>query len=130
MIIEAAIGAGSGLALLALFARMGNRALAEGGFVALVAMLAVYLGAELVTGTLNSMIIEMAAASAVTIAARLSMLRWPPALGIFVFFHGLYDAFFGAATGVAAWYPPLCAGFDVVVGIGLVAILYFRQSAA
>ena len=128
MIIEAAIGAGSGLALLALFARMGNRALAEGGFIALASMIAIYIGAELVTGSLASIITEMAVGSAVVLAARLTMLRWPPAIGIFVFLHGLYDAFFGASTGVASWYPPLCAGFDVVVGIGLIAILHTRRS--
>ena len=116
------------MALLALFARMGNRALADAGFIALATMLAIYIGAELVTGTLQSILIEMAVASAVTICARLAMLRWLPAIGIFIFLHGLYDAFFGASTGVAAWYPPLCAGFDVVVGIGLVAILYTRHS--
>ena len=130
MIIEAAIGAGSGLALLALFARMGNRALADGGYIALVAMLAVYLGAELVTGSMMSSLTEMAAASSVIVIARVAMMRWPPAIGVFVFLHGLYDAFFGASTGVADWYPPLCAGFDVVVGIGLVAILHRRRSTA
>lgn len=130
MIIEAAIGAGGGLALLALFARMGNRALADGGYIALVAMLAIYLGAELVTGSLTSIITEMAVTSAVIVLARVAMMRWPPAIGVFVFLHGLYDAFFGASTGVAAWYPPLCAGFDVVVGIGLVAILHRRRSTS
>ena len=130
MIIETAIGAGGGLALLALFARMGNRALADGGYIALVAMLAIYLGAELVTGSLISIIAEMVVTSAVIILARIAMIRWPPAIGVFVLLHGLYDAFFGASTGVAAWYPPLCAGFDVVVGIGLVAILHRRRSTA
>ena len=130
MIIEAAIGAGSGLALLALFARMGNRALADGGYIALIAMLAIYLGAELVTGSLTSIITEMAVTSAVIVLARVAMMRWPPAIGVFVFLHGLYDAFFGASTGVAAWYPPLCAGFDVVVGVGLVVVLQRRRSTA
>ena len=78
MIIEAAIGAGSGLALLALFARMGNRALADGGYIALIAMLAIYLGAELVTGSLTSIITEMAVTSAVIVLARVAMMRWPP----------------------------------------------------
>ena len=128
MIIEAAIGAGSGLALLALFARMGNRALAEGGYIAFVAMLAVYIGAELVTGTFDSIITEMVAASSVAVFARLAMLHWPPAIGVFVLLHGLYDALLGPSTGVAEWYPPLCAGFDVMVGAGLVGVLHLRNS--
>jgi len=72
--------------------------------------------------------VEMAIGTVVAVLARVVMLRWPPAIGIFVFCHGLYDAFFGASTGVADWYPPLCAGFDVVVGVGLVAILHLRRS--
>ena len=109
---------------------MGNRALADGGYIALIAMLAIYLGAELVTGSLTSIITEMAVTSAVIVLARIAMMQWPPAIGVFVFLHGLYDASFGASTGVADWYPPLCAGFDVVVGIGLVAILHRRRSTS
>ena len=125
--IAALIGAGSGLALLALFARMGNHALAEGGYIALVAMLSIYAGAELVTGSLSSIITELVIVSIVAVIARLAMLRWPPSIGLFVFLHGCYDALFGAGTGVATWYPPLCAGFDFVVGIGLMAILIKRS---
>ena len=56
--------------------------------------------------------------------------RWLPAIGIFVFFHGLYDAVFGPHTGVADWYPPLCAGFDLVVGVGLFVLLRKRIAVA
>ena len=128
--LAAAIGAGSGGLLLALFARGSARVLADSGYMALVAMLAVYIGARLVTGTLREVVIEMIIATIVVVIARIAMMRWLPAIGVFVFFHGIYDAVFGPHTGVASWYPPLCAGFDLIVGVGLFLILLKRAEAA
>jgi hypothetical protein len=125
-----AIGAGSGGLLLALFARGSDETLADAGYLALVAMLAVYIGARLVTGTFTEAVAEMAIASLVAVIARLAMERWLPAIGLFILAHGTYDAVFGPHTGVAEWYPPLCAGFDWVVGAGLLVILWRRSAQA
>lgn len=128
MIIEIAIGAGSALALLALFARLGDQALVEVGFIGLAAMLAIYVGAELVTGSLTDIVVEMMLAIGVTVLARIALVRWKPGIGVLILLHGGYDALFGPAKGVAEWYPPLCAGFDVVFGIGLLVLLHRRHS--
>lgn len=109
--------------MLALFVRATARTLADAGFVVLNIMLAIYIGARLVTGSFADVMIEVALASAVTVIVRLAMTRWMPAIGAAIFLHGMYDAFVGPHTGVAGWYPPLCAGFDWVVGIALIVIL-------
>ena len=127
MWLAAALGAGSGLALLALFARGGTKLLVESGYIALVAMLAVYVGAKLVTGSLAEIVIEAAIFTAVAGTARLAIDRWQPAIGLFILGHGAYDAIVGPHTGVATWYPPLCAGFDFIVGAGLLVILLKNQ---
>ena len=113
--------------MLALFARGSAQTLADTGYLALVAMLSIYIGAELVTGDLASFAIETSVASVVVIATRLAMQRWLPAIGIAIFLHGIYDALLGSYTGVADWYPPLCAGFDMVVGVGLVVFLKLKE---
>lgn len=113
--------------MLALFARQSDQQFADAGFVALAAMLSVYIGARLVTGDLWAIVVEATIASIVTVAARLAMARWLPAIGLFIFAHGVYDALAGPHTGVAGWYPPLCAGFDMIAGIGLLIILERRR---
>ena len=130
MLIEIAIGAGSGALLLALFARADDRALADSGYLALGLMLAVYVGARLVSGSLSEIIGEMAFGTAFLVVARLIMTRWRPGIGLMILFHGGYDAILGPSTGVAEWYPPLCAAFDLVVGAGLLIILHRRAIAA
>ena len=112
--------------MLALFARGSARTVADAGFLALNAMLSIYIGARLVTGTMTEVLVETAIATAVVVATRLAMMRWLPAIGIAIFLHGIYDAVFGPHTGVADWYPPLCAGFDMIVGAGLLVILHRR----
>ncbi len=124
-----AIGAGSGGLLLALFARLPAKALAQQGFLALNAMLAIYVGAQLVSGTLNEIIFETVFAVVAAGLTQVTMLRWLPAIGIAIALHGVYDAALGPHTGVAEWYPPLCAGFDFVVGVGLIALLIRKQRA-
>ncbi|MEL7218592.1 MAG: hypothetical protein AAGK01_09200 [Pseudomonadota bacterium] len=128
--LAAAIGAGIGVAMLALFARLPAPKLADSGFLALNVMLAVYIGASLVGGSMADVLTETAIASVAVVVARLAMMRWLPAIGIAVFLHGMYDAIVGPHTGVADWYPPLCAGFDFVVGVGLVVVLWRRTRAA
>ena len=90
-------------------------------------MLAIYIGAKLVTGSLEAIVIEMTVATGVAVVARIAMMRCEPSIGVFVFLHGIYDYVFGPATGVAEWYPLLCAAFDRVVGIGLFIILHMRN---
>ncbi|MEM8725279.1 MAG: hypothetical protein AAGE86_07140 [Pseudomonadota bacterium] len=121
--LAAAIGAGIGVLMLALFARLPAAKLADSGFAALIAMVSVYMGAQLVSGEFNDILIETGIAIVWVIVARLAMMRWLPSIGVAVFCHGLYDAFVGPHMGVADWYPPLCAGFDFLVGVGLVAVL-------
>lgn len=128
--IAAAIGAALGAVLLALFARASAKTLALNGFFALLAMLSVYAGARLVTGTFTAIMIEFAVATGAVLIAWFAMQRWLPSIGIAIFLHGTYDAVFGPSTGVAEWYPPLCAGFDIVVGLGLVLILLKKQDGA
>ncbi|MEL6530256.1 MAG: hypothetical protein AAFQ27_09855, partial [Pseudomonadota bacterium] len=113
-----------------LFARLPAPKLADSGFLALNVMLAVYIGASLVGGSMADVLTETAIASVAVVVARLAMMRWLPAIGIAVFLHGMYDAIVGPHTGVADWYPPLCAGFDFVVGVGLVVVLWRRTRAA
>lgn len=86
-------------------------------------MLAIYIGAQLATGSLTEILLETLFGTIALVAARLLMMRWLPSIGIMIFLHGMYDAILGERTGVADWYPPLCAGFDFLVGIGLVLVL-------
>lgn len=130
MLIAAGVGAASGLALLALFSRASAKTLALNGYFALIAMLAVYIGARLVTGSLEAIVAEMVLATVAVIAARLAMDRWLPAIGAAILLHGGYDALVGPSTGVIWWYPPLCAGFDLVVGVGLIALLMRKTTAS
>ncbi len=115
--------------MLALFARLPAPKLADTGFLGLNVMLAVYIGARLVSGEFDEVLFETALASVWVVLARVAMLRWLPAIGIAIFLHGLYDAFVGPHTGVAEWYPPLCAGFDLLVGLALVWLLLGKESA-
>ena len=126
--IAIAIGAGSGGLLLALFAwALSAKALAQQGYIVLNVMLAIYIGAQLVTGTITDVIYETLFAAVLVIATQLAMRKWLPSIGVAIFLHGLYDAIFGPHTGIADWYPPLCAGFDFVVGIGLIAVLIAKE---
>lgn len=125
--LAAAIGAGIGVSMLALFVRASAKTLGDAGLIALAAMLAIYIGARLVTGTTGEIVAEMGIATFVILLARWAMTRWPPAIGAAIFLHGFYDAIVGPHTGVASWYPPLCAGWDFVVGIGLLVILHRKS---
>ncbi|MBV7266586.1 hypothetical protein [Erythrobacter ani] len=127
--LAAAIGAGSGLLLLAFLVRLDAKTIANQGLIALVAMLAIYVGARLVSGSLEEILWETALALAAASVTQAIMLRWPPIVGVAILLHGTYDALVGPHTGVAEWYPPLCAGFDFVVGAGLLVILLRRERA-
>ena len=128
--LATAIGAGSGAALLALFARLPERQLADLGYLALISMLAIYIGARLVTGDITDVVLETVGATSAAILVRVLMTRWLPAIGAAILLHGCYDALVGPHTGVVNWYPPLCAGFDLIVGAGLLVILSRKRKAA
>lgn len=109
--------------MLALFARLDAKTVANQGLIALVAMLSIYVGARLVSGSFEAVLWETALALVAAGATQAIMFRWPPFIGLAILLHGCYDALVGPHTGVADWYPPLCAGFDFVVGAGLLVIL-------
>lgn len=86
-------------------------------------MLWIYVGAQLASGTLEHIIAESVFALIAGGVAQGLTMKWPPAIGLAILCHGAYDAILGPHTGVAEWYPPLYAGFDLVVGAGLTALL-------
>ena len=129
LLLIALMGAALGAVFLLFMQRSNARTQADFGFVLLNAMLAIYIGARLVSGSFQEVLIETAIASVFLLAARLAMNHWLPAIGIAIIIHGMYDAALGAHTGVALWYPPLCAGFDWAFGIGLAIILHRKVKA-
>ncbi|MEM6586029.1 MAG: hypothetical protein AAF692_09760 [Pseudomonadota bacterium] len=121
--LAATIGAGTGVLVLASFAFMPKAMRAPQGVLIFNVMLWIYVGAQLASGTLDHIIAESVFALVAGGAAQAMTLKWPPSVGIAILFHGAYDAIMGPHTGVAEWYPPLCAGFDLLVGVGLTALL-------
>ena len=96
------------------------------GFIAFAVMLGIYVGVRLATGTVSAILWETAFALVAAGIVQFLTLKWPPSVGIAILLHGGYDAFIGPHTGVAPWYPPLCAGFDLVVGVGLIVLLLYK----
>jgi len=96
------------------------------GYLALAIMLSIYLGAYLVTGTTQKIIHETILATIALGFATVFRSKWPLGIGIMILAHGAYDHFLGTHSGVADWYPPMCAGFDVIVGLGTI-ILMLKQ---
>jgi hypothetical protein len=127
--LAAAIGAGSGVALLALFVRLPHKVVAQQAFIVFAVMVWIYVGVRLANGALAEIAGEALFALVACGIAQLTMIRWPPSIGIAILLHGLYDAVVGPHTGVADWYPPLCAGFDAVAGLGLLVVLSRRSRA-
>ncbi|MEL7318137.1 MAG: hypothetical protein AAFN04_05800 [Pseudomonadota bacterium] len=125
--IAAAIGAGTGALVLALFAFAPQTMRAHQGVMIFNVMLWIYVGAQLATGTLDHIVAESVFALIAGLVVQALTMKWPPSVGIAIFLHGGYDALLGPHTGVAEWYPPLCAGFDMLVGVGLTAMLVRDQ---
>lgn len=121
------IGAVTGAVFLAASARLSSRILAAQGVLALTAMLWIYVGVHLVDGSVTDILFECLLAIIFGGVTLLAMRRWLPSIGVAIVLHGLYDAFVGPHTGVVAWYPPLCAGFDLVVGGGLIGMLAHKE---
>ncbi len=125
--LAAFVGAVLGASFLAVAARLSSTIIAAQGVIALTAMLSIYIGVQLVSGDLTDVIFESLFACVFVGGTLLAMRRWIPAIGAAILLHGLYDAFVGPHTGVAGWYPPLCAGFDMIVGAGLIGILTHKE---
>ncbi|MEM6908708.1 MAG: hypothetical protein AAF494_08510 [Pseudomonadota bacterium] len=128
--LAALLGAVSGGALIALGTKLRPQALAGQGYIALNVMLAIYVGVQLASGTLIDIVFEALLAVIVSGVTFVAMRRWLPAIGVAILLHGVYDALIGPHTGVAEWYPPLCAGFDLVVGLGLLWLLVHKVRLA
>jgi len=79
-------------------------------------MLWIYAGVRLGVGTTSQAAWEALFALVAGGIVQAAMLRWPPAVGITILGHGVYEVLIGPHTGVAQWYPPLCGAFDLVVG--------------
>ena len=120
-------GAVFGLACLLPFLKSSSRTLTMNGYLALAMMISIYLGAWLVTGPFEKLAIETLIGVAALGLATVFRSKWPLGVAIMVLLHGAYDHFLGAPSGVADWYPPVCAGFDVIVGSGLI-FLMLRKS--
>ncbi|MGB0908050.1 MAG: hypothetical protein ACPGVT_11195 [Maricaulaceae bacterium] len=119
MALWVVLGAALGVLCLLPFLKSPTKALTSNGYMALAMMLMIYLGAYLVSGSTERVIYETLFAIAVLALASFFKKTWPLGIALLVFLHGSYDHFFGAQSGVAEWYPPACAGFDMVVGLGL-----------
>lgn len=125
--LAAFIGVVMGASFLAIAARLPSRIIAAQGVLALTAMLSIYIGAFLVSGDFTDFVFETMISSAFLGGTLLAMRRWFPAIGAAIVMHGLYDAFVGPHTGVPEWYPPFCAGFDIIVGAGLIGMLTHKE---
>lgn len=123
MLIAAAIGVATGIAFLLIYGRFAAATFAQNGLLVLAIMLAIYLGAYLTSADLNRIVAETAIAAVWLGLGQLALVKWRPGIGFLILAHGGYDFLFGSATGVAQWYPPLCVGFDLVVGLGMIALL-------
>ncbi|XUU60426.1 hypothetical protein ACRAQ6_12810 [Erythrobacter sp. HA6-11] len=97
------------------------------GFIIFAVMLWIYVGARLAAGSTQAIAFEALFALVAAGIAQLALVKWPPGVGIAILLHGAYDAIIGPHTGVAEWYPPMCAGFDLVFGAGLLAVLYRKS---
>jgi len=121
------IGAAFGLLCLLPFIKSSTRTLAMNGYLALAIMVSIYLGAYLTTGNMHLILHETFVGVVFLGLATLSRKKRPLGIGFLVLAHGAYDHFLGHKSGVIDWYPPVCAGFDVIVGSGLI-FLMLRQS--
>lgn len=112
---------GAGLFLIGYW-RLDELEFARQCYVAFAVMLAIYVGAHLVYSDLDRVIAEALFASVILFIANAVTERWPSAIGVLILFHAIYDFALGDHVGMPEWYPPICVGFDVVVG----AVAFYR----
>ena len=94
-----------------------------GGLILFGAMLAVYVGAYLVSENPSHGYIALLASTLTFGLALILTLYRPAFIGAFIFMHGIFDHVFGLHAGLPIWYPPFCLGIDVVAGLGLIWML-------
>ena len=124
------IGGALGLVSLIPFYKASAKTLAEAGFLVFVIMVAIYVGAHLATSSFPRLMTEAVLANIVLGLAYLIKNKIPAAMGGLILLHGLYDFTFGHSAGVADWYPPLCTGFDLLVGTALIFMIHRRSAHA
>lgn len=127
IILYYAVGAVFGLAMLLPFLKSSVSTLTENGYLALASMLMIYIGAHLVSSDLFRIVIETVFSMVILGFAIAFRFKWPVGVGILILLHALYDFLFGHASGIVDWYPPMCVGFDVVVGCGLILLILKKQ---
>jgi len=95
----------------------------------LMAAALIYVGFAMFNGaSMDWMLIELGGLAGYGLVAWIGATRFPPLVGVGWLLHVLWDIALhpGGHPGfVPSWYPPLCLGFDVSVGIAL--ILRFRR---
>lgn len=121
------LGGVFGLLCLLPYVKAQVKALALNGYVALAMMLMIYLGAHLVSSDTTRLAYELLLVFLVLGLATWFRSKWPLGIAILILMHGAYDFFLGHDSGVVDWYPPVCSGFDVVVGVGLAALILKRR---
>ena len=92
---------------------------AQSGHFALGMILAIYIGARLSSGSLTVALAESAFAGVVLLLSLAALQTKPRLVGVLIILHGLYDQIFAHSAGLPEWYPPLCLGVDIVLGIGV-----------
>ncbi|MEM6901152.1 MAG: hypothetical protein AAF583_15460 [Pseudomonadota bacterium] len=120
--MDYAIGAAFGLVFLLVYGRLSRARLADAAYTVFAIMLAIYVGAHLVTSGFDRVVYEAVGASLAIGVAMFFREKWHLGLGLLILSHGAYDFFFGHHSGIVDWYPPVCVGFNVLVGLTLTAI--------
>jgi len=121
------IGFFLGLLCVAPFLRACQKTLLDAAFLALAMMLMIYIGALLATSDFNRLLIEVVFASAVLLLAFYVRRERPVILPLLILNHGAYDALYGHDAGVADWYPMVCLGFDLSVGLAILFMLFLKS---
>jgi integral membrane sensor domain MASE1 len=118
-----AIGGAFGALVLLPYIKAPVKALALNGYVCLAMMLMIYVGAHLASEDYTRLVYETGFSIVVLCVAGWCRKHWPPGIAFLILGHGAYDFFHGHDAGVMEWYPAVCVGFDVVVGVGLLLLM-------
>jgi hypothetical protein len=98
--------------------------------IALLVAAAIYVGFALLNGAdTRWTAIEIAGLAGYGLVALVGIKRWPLLLGPAWLAHSLWAQLLhagGHPAFVPEWYVPLCLGFDIVVGITLMATLRYK----
>lgn len=78
----------------------------------------------------EAMVVEILVASAFSVVALAGALRWPILLGVGIFLHGVFDFSHVQLidnSGVPVWWPPFCAGVDIVLGLWVIYLVKVKN---